>query len=318
MAANSASPRPFWSGIIAFGLVSIPVSLFPANGGSGLSLRMVDQNGTFLRRQYFCEREKIALEPDEIVRGYEVDTDQYVVVEDDELEALAPKKSQEIDLSRFVALDEINPVHFDRAYFLVPDKGATKAYRLLARSMEEEQRAGIATFVMRGKEYLVSIVAQQGILRAETMRFHDEIRSPQDIGLPEPAEADSKLVEEFRKAMQGHARKALDRDYLTDVQSQKLRDYAEAKYDSGRDVITPASKDAVEDGGPSNVIDLMSVLEQRLQGREQESDESDSSELESAKPTQKKKTAKRKKAAGKVARGKKAASAGKKKKAKTG
>jgi DNA end-binding protein Ku len=269
MAHESVSPRPFWSGVIAFGLVSIPVSLFPGNGAGGLSLRMVDKDGTFLRRQYFCEREEIALESDDLVRGYEVEPDHYVVVEDEELDALAPKKSQEIDLSRFVELADINPVHFDRVYFLVPDKGATKAYRLLARSMEEAQRAGIATFVMRGKEYLVGIIAQQGILRAETMRFSDEIRTPRDIGLPERTEADSKLVKAIRAAMKGHARKALSRDDLTDVHSEKLRDHAEAKYRSGRDVIAPASEEPVDDE-ENDVIDLMQVLEQRLQGREQE------------------------------------------------
>jgi DNA end-binding protein Ku len=300
MASNSTSPRPFWSGVIAFGLVSVPVSLFPANGGSRLSLRMVDKTGTFLRRQYFCEQEDIALEPDEIARGYEVERDQYVVVEDEELEALAPKKSQEIDLSRFVAVSEINPIHFDRAYFLVPDKGATKAYRLLARSMEEEQRAGIATFVMRGKEYLVSIIAQQGILRAETMRFNDEIRTPQDIGLPEPAEADSKLVKAFQEVIEAHDRKALNRDDLTDVHSEKLREYAEAKYRSGRDVIAPAS-DETDEGEESNVVDLMKVLEQRLRGEGEESDKPDSSKQEPPAPARKKPTRKKKVAGGKTA-----------------
>src|SRR5690242_12342143 len=149
MADDAPTPRPFWSGILAFGLVSIPVSLFPGNGNSRLTLRMVAGDGTPLRRQYVCERDKVALDRDDPVRGYEVDIDSYVVIEDEELEALEPKKSQEIDLSRFVPLADIDPVYFERAYFLVPDKGATKAYRLLAKSMEDEERAGIATFVMR-------------------------------------------------------------------------------------------------------------------------------------------------------------------------
>jgi DNA end-binding protein Ku len=269
MAADEKVPGPhaIWSGIIAFGLVSVPVSLFPANTASGFSLRMVDSEGTPLRRQYFCEREKIALADDEIVRGYEVDTDRHVIVEDQELEALAPEKSQEINLSRFVALAEINPVYFERAYFLVPDKGAAKAYRLLAKSMQDEQRAGIATFVMRDKEYLVAIVAQQGILRAETMRFNDEIRTPADIGLPARAEPDSKLVNAFQRAVQAHTHDALERDDLTDPTSKKLREYAEAKYRSGRDVKAPASAEPAE--GESNVIDLMQVLTQRLAGQEE-------------------------------------------------
>jgi DNA end-binding protein Ku len=292
-------PHAIWTGIIAFGLVSIPVSLFPAHTGSGFSLRMVDSEGNPLRRQYFCEREETAIERDEIVRGYEVDTDQYVVVEDDELEALAPEKSQEINLSRFVALAEVNPVHFERAYFLVPDKGATKAYRLLAKSMQDEQRAGIATFVMRDKEYLVAIVAQQGILRAETMRFHDEIRTPEQIGLPEPAEADSKLVKAFRRAIKENTQDALNRDDLTDTYSQRLREYAEEKYRSGQDVKGPPEGEVGED--PSNVIDLMQVLKQRLQG--QEDDREHEARKKAAKSEPPKKSAKRKKATGKAKRG---------------
>jgi DNA end-binding protein Ku len=264
-----ATPHPIWSGIIAFGLVSIPVSLFPANASGGFSLHLVDKDGTPLRRQYFCEREDIPLEDDEIVRGYEVAANSYVVVEDQELDSLAPEKSQEIDLSRFVAMAEINPVYFERGYFLVPDKGATKAYRLLAKSMEDEQRAGIATFVMRGKEYLVAIVAQHGILRAETMRFNDEVRTPNEIGLPERVDADSELVDAFRKSIEKHTQKALNRDDLNDIHNDKLREYAEEKYRSGRDVIAPTSDEAAEDK-EGNVVDLMRVLEQRLQGLEGE------------------------------------------------
>lgn len=304
---NVPGPHAIWSGIIAFGLVSIPVSLFPAHTGSGVSLRMVDSEGNPLRRQYFCEREEIAIERDEIVRGYEVDSNRYVVVEDDELEALAPEKSQEINLSRFVGLAEINPVHFERAYFLVPDKGATKAYRLLAKSMEDEQRAGIATFVMRDKEYLVAIVAQQGILRAETMRFNDEIRTPEDVGLPQRADADGKLVKAFKKAIKERIQDGLNREDLTDTYSKKLREYAEAKYRSGRDVKAPAGGEASDE--PTNVIDLMQVLKQRLLGQEDDR----GAREKTAKPEQSKRSAKRTKATSKAKPGDEEKSTGKKK-----
>src|SRR5512142_1779865 len=162
-------PHAFWSGIVAFGLVSLPVSLFPAHSGK-LALKMVDAKGNLLKRQFFCDKDNRALERDDIVRSYEIEKYHYVVVEDEELEALEPKKSREIDLKRFVPVSAISPVYFERAYFLVPDGDTTKAYRLLAKSMEDEQRAGIATFVMHGKDYLVAIIAERGILRAETLR----------------------------------------------------------------------------------------------------------------------------------------------------
>jgi len=259
--------HPFWSGVIAFGLVSLPVSLFPANRSTSSSLKMVDQDGTPLRRRYFCEKEGKALTSDEIVRGYEVDEDKFIVIKDEELEALSPDKTREIDLRRFVPLEEINPVYFERGYFLAPDSGATKAYRLLAKSMEEEKRAGIATFVMRGKEYIIAILAEKGILRAETLRFHDEIRSPQDIGLPELQKPDSKLVNELKKAIKSNSAQTFDRSLLVDRQTRRTLELAKKKLKAGNDVIEVPEEQKPDEEEESNVIDLMQVLKERLQGK---------------------------------------------------
>lgn len=264
---DSGAPRPFWSGTIAFGLISLPVSLFPANRGKSLSLKMVDADGTPLARRYFCEKEGKALTRDDIVRGYKVDEETYVVVEDEELESLAPEKSREIDLRRFVSLDAIDPMYFERAYFLTPDEGATKAYRLLAKSMEDEKRAGIATFVMRGKEYLCAIVAEKGILRAETLRFHDEVRTPEDVGLPERKKVSKDAVQQMQKAMRALAAKGFDRDELADAQARRLLALAKKKLKSGKDVVRAPEEVAEEAAAESNVVDLMQVLKERLQGK---------------------------------------------------
>ncbi len=258
-------PHAIWSGIIAFGLVSLPVSLFPAHRRK-IALRMVDATGTPLRRQFFCEEDNRPLERDDMVRSYEIEKYHYVVVEDEELEALEPKKSREIDLKRFVPLSSINPVYFERAYFLVPDGDTTKAYRLLAKSMEDEQRAGIATFVMHGKDYLVAIIAEGGILRAETLRFHDELRTPEQVGLPARQAADKKTVEQMRSAIRKLTRKQFDAGLLSDEQTMQLRRRIEEKLKSGTDVLkAPEEPEAPE--AASNVIDLMQVLKERLQGR---------------------------------------------------
>jgi DNA end-binding protein Ku len=143
--------RPFWSGTITFGLVSVPVHLYPAVRRGGMALRMLDADGTPLARRYYCPEHGREVPPEEIVRGYEIDKERYVVVEDHELEALTPRKSRDIDLTRFVRQEEIPPFFFDRAYFLTPSGDSTKAYRLLAEVMEKSRRAGIATFVMRLK-----------------------------------------------------------------------------------------------------------------------------------------------------------------------
>src|SRR5262245_46887476 len=155
---------------------------------------MVDEDGTPLARRYFCPEEEKALEWDDLVRGYEIAPEEYVVVTDDELEALEPRKSHDIDLRRFVPVDQLDPKFFERGYYLTPAGETTKAYQLLAAIMEKSGRAGIATFVMRGKEYLIAIVADHGILRAETMRFADEIRTPKDVGLPEKSRTKSAEV----------------------------------------------------------------------------------------------------------------------------
>lgn len=263
---HASGPRPLWSGTITFGLVSLPVNLYPANRPKPVSLRMVDAQGTPLARRYFCEKEERVLDYDELIRGYEVEKNEFVVVEDRELDSLAPEKSQEIDLKRFVGLDEIDPMYFQRAYFMTPDKGVTKAYRLLAESMESAGRAGIATFVMRGKEYLVAIIAEKGILRAETLRFAEEIRAPEDIALPEATRPDKQRAKAMQKAIEALTEKSFAREELQDLQSQRIVARAEEKLARGEDVIALGEEDAPEfepeQGG--EVVDLMQVLKQSL------------------------------------------------------
>lgn len=256
--------RGFWSGNIAFGLVSVPVSLFSASRAGGVSLRMVDEDGTPLQRRYFCSKEERLLENDEIVRGYEVEEDRFVVIEDDELEAISPDKSREIKLENFVGVSDIDPAYFERAYFLVPDEEGSRPYWLLARVMEETGRAGIATFVMRGKEYLVAILAQHGILRAETLRFHDELRKPDQIGLPAIAEADTKLVRSIHSAMRKLRATALDELSLADEYSSRLEKLVQRKLRKGKDVVKVPDDVASSERESAEVIDLMQILKERM------------------------------------------------------
>ncbi len=253
-----------WSGTVAFGLVSLPVSLYPANRTARTSLRLVDADGTPLERRYFSAQDQRPLERDEIVRGYPVGDEQFVVVEDEELEALAPEKSQEIDLSRFVDVEEIEPIYFQRSYFLAPDRGALKAYRLLAKSMEDAGRVGIATFVMRDTEYLVAIIAEDGILRAQTLRFHDEIRTPADVGLPErPAPADDE-VEAIGDGIASLGADDLDRSSLRDRASRELEALVETKREAGEDVVEVHRASEAKAATDADEIDLMQVLKRSL------------------------------------------------------
>jgi DNA end-binding protein Ku len=252
-----------WSGTVAFGLVSVPVRLYPAVRSARVSLKMVDEEGTPLQRRYFSSVDERALEGDDIVRGYPLDGGDFVLVEDEELEALDPEKSQEIDLSRFVDIAEVDPMYFERGYFLAPDRGALKAYRLLAKSMEEEGRVGIATFVMRDKEYLVAIIAEGGILRASTLRFHDEVRTPEDVGLPELGDADEERVAVTVQAIRHLEADELDRALVRDPAGPRLTELVEAKREKGEGVVERAPEVEARDE-PGEDVDLMQVLKQSL------------------------------------------------------
>jgi DNA end-binding protein Ku len=211
-----------------------------------------------------CPREHRPLEVRDIVRGYEVEGDRFVVVDDRELEAIAPKRSREIDLRRFVALSEIDPMYFERAYYLAPAKSTTKAYRLLARTIEDSGRAGIATFVMHGKEYLVAIIAENGILRAETLRFTDELRTPEELGLAEPGTPDPAEVRRQERDLRSLAATELDPEERSDRFRRRLQERAHAKLEERGAVLNESSGAAAEGPDETDIGDLMAVLKRSL------------------------------------------------------
>ena len=259
--AESAG-RPFWSGTLSFGLVSVPVNLYPAVRSASVGLRMLSSEGHPLARRYFCPEEDKTLAADDLVRGYELDDGHYVIVTDDELAALDPKKSRDIDLRLFVPEEELDPVYFVRPFVLASAAESPKAYRLLAAIMEREKRAGIATFVMRDKEYLIAILSRHGVLRAESLRFADELRAVEDLGEKE-GEPREDLVKEFAKAIAKRKADKLDERLLADPQRQALHKLIEEKRERGRDVMKAPAGAAAAD---AEVIDLMEVLRRSLPG----------------------------------------------------
>ena len=177
---------------------------------------MLGPDGQPLARKYYAEKSGKDLDADEVVRGYEIKKDKFVVITDEELERLEPEKTRDINLTQFVPADSIPPLYFERGYFLTPAAGSQKAYKLLAETMDKNELAGIATFVMRGKEYLVAIFSERGILRAETMRFPDEIRSPSDVGLPKKKSASAATVRKFEKLIASKSKKQFSPTKLAD------------------------------------------------------------------------------------------------------
>lgn len=257
------SARPFWSGTLTFGLVSVPVDLYPGHRTSRTPLRMIGPEGVPLARRYYSQKTGKDLDADQMIRGYEIDKDKFVVVTDEELERLAPEQSRDIDLRSFVDLESIPPLYFDRSYFLVPSKGSERAYKLLAETMEKSHLAGIATFVMRGKEYLVAIFPENGILRAETMRFADELRTPKEIGLPEKKKVPAASVKKFETIIGKHSARQLPLSKLKDEYSEKLRKLVARKRTARKNVIHVDEVEREE----GKVVDLLEVLKKSLSGK---------------------------------------------------
>lgn len=259
----TARSRPFWSGTITFGLVSIPVDLYPASRDTHVSLRMLGPNGRPLRREYFAEGGRSALEDDDLLRGYEYADGKFVTITDDELERLAPEKSRDIELQRFVPEEDVDPLYFERGYFLAPAGRSRKAYDLLADSMADSGRAGIATFVMREKEYLVAVFSENGVLRAETLRFAGELRSPKSIGLPAKPKVTAAKVRAFESIISKSTKRQLSASLLVDDSAKALAKLAQRKLAKGEDVVEVEDEDTGESG--AEVVDLMATLRRSLE-----------------------------------------------------
>jgi len=246
--------------------VSVPIDLYPAVRARRAPLRMIGPENRLLQRRYYCTVDDEPLANDDIIRGYEWPDGTVTVITDDELDALAPRKSRDIELQRFVSRDEIPPKMLERPYVLAPAGESTKAYRLLAHTMEQSRRAGIATFVMRGKEYLAAIFAEGGLLRAATMRFNDELRTPSSVGLPRPrkAAAEDNSIELALAKLKADD---LDRKSLHDDYTDALLVLAERKRAENRDVVEIEERIAEDETETGDVIDIMSVLKERMGAR---------------------------------------------------
>jgi DNA end-binding protein Ku len=175
-------PHSLGSGTISFGLVSIPVKLYTAASSKSVSFNQLHAKcGSRIKQQLFCPTCNEVVDRSALARGYEFSKDQYVRLTDEELKSLEQEASKTIDIAEFVPLPKVDPIYFEKTYYLGPDKGGEKAYRLLAEAMAKTDRVAVAKFIMRGKESLVVIRPAQGGLMLHTMYFSDEIRNFDEI-----------------------------------------------------------------------------------------------------------------------------------------
>jgi DNA end-binding protein Ku len=175
-------PRAIWSGAISFGLVNIPVKLYSAVSRKTVRFHQIDaESGQRIRQQRVNPENGEEVPYEQIVKGYEISPDKYVTITPEELEALEPQKTRTIDIEQFVDLEQIDPIHYDHPYYLAPDKGAAKAYKLLLDAMREADKVAIARVVIRSKENLVALRSYNGAITMETMLFPDEVVDPSSV-----------------------------------------------------------------------------------------------------------------------------------------
>lgn len=258
-------PRAIWSGAISFGLVSIPVKLYTAVSPKTVRFNQLDsRTGSRVRQKLVSGADGEEVPRSDIVRGFEVTSGQYVVVTDEELEALDPKASDTIDIEEFVDLADIDPIYYDRAYWLAP-AGATKPYALLARALEEAGKVGIARFVMRQKQYLAAVRSVDGRLVLSTMSWADEVNPPEgipeldDVGAVELSERELALAEQLIGSLEAEFRPEKHRD----TYRERVLDLIDRKAAGEDAVVAPEA----EPSAP--VVDLMAALEASVQQREQ-------------------------------------------------
>jgi DNA end-binding protein Ku len=254
------APRSIATGTISFGLVSIPVNLYPATQASAsISFNLLHAKcGSRLKQQYVCLKEGVVVERDDIVKGYEFAKDQYVRVADEELKALEGDASKLIDIAEFVPLDKVDPIYFEKTYYLGPDKGGEKAYRLLADAMTASERVALAKFVLRGKESLVLVRAAQDGLMLHTMYFADEVRSFAEIDKGRSAKIKEGELALAQQLIDGLSNAEFEPERYADEYRQRVLDLVNGKIE-GKEIIA---------AGPpvqrAQVIDLMEALKESL------------------------------------------------------
>jgi DNA end-binding protein Ku len=255
-------PHSLGSGTISFGLVSIPVRLYTAASSGNVSFNQLHGPcGSRIRQQTFCPKCNKTVERAELVRGYEFAKDQYVQVKDEELKALEGEASKIIDIAEFVPLAEVDPIYFEKTYYLGPDKGGEKAYRLLADAMEKAGQVALAKYVMRGKESLVLIRAAQGGLMLHTMYFADEVRNFDEVDKGQSTKIREGELDLALQLINGLASETFSPDRYTDEYRHRVLEMVNKKVEGQEiTVAEPAAPRA-------QVIDLMEALKESLAKR---------------------------------------------------
>ncbi len=248
-----------WSGTISFSLVAIPVRLVKAIEPGRVSFHLLHtKDYSRLSRRLYCPKEETMVAPDEIIRGYEIVPDKYILMTDEELESVSPERSRTIEIVDFIDMKEVDPIYFDHPYYLVPSKGGEKAYQLLVEVMRRTNKAGLAKFVMAEREYLVAVTSREGALVLTTLHYSDEVLPEEDLA-PKKSKIEAEEESRMKKSIE-HMIRDFNPGKYADGRRKKLMDLLAAKAKEKALVTAPAAEDE-EGEGPA---DLVAALEESM------------------------------------------------------
>jgi DNA end-binding protein Ku len=242
-----------WKGAISFGLVTIPVAVYPATEEKSLRFNQLhDQDMGRIRYKRVCEIDGEEVQYEHIVKGYEIEKDRYVVLTDEDLDAVPIESSRTIDIQQFVDLDEIDPMLYKKSYYLVPDETGAKAYALLRRALAEEEKVGIAKVSFRDKEHLAALRFNDDVFVLETMYWPDEIRAADFDTVHEDGKIREQEVE-MAKTLIANLSEPWNPEAFQDEYRQALLDIVEKKAAGEEIEVSPEQ-------APARVVDLMEAL----------------------------------------------------------
>lgn len=252
-------PRAIWSGALSFGLVNVPVKVVTAVSQKEVRFNQIHaKDGGRVEMKRHCTAGEHEVPYDEIVKGFKIGGEEYVTITKDELAQLSPQKSETIDIVDFVDIAEIDPIYFEKPYYLIPDKGGAKAYRLLHEAMEKSGRVAIARFVMRSREHLVAVRPLNKALTMTTLNYHDEVVDIEALeGVPEKTKIPQRELDMAEKLIDALTT-SFDPERYTDEYREQVLALIEAKAEGKEVVAPPAPK-------PAKAKDLVSALEASLE-----------------------------------------------------
>ncbi len=254
--------RAIWKGGISFGLVNIPIALYPATRREELKFRLLRKSDLSpVNYKRVAEKDGKEVPWNEIVKGYEYQTGKYVVLKEEDFERVDIEATQTVDIQDFVDLDDIDPMYFYKPYYLEPQKGGDKAYALLRDSLEESKKVGIAKVVIKTRQYLAGVKPEDGALVLELMHFADELRDTSTLHIPKKTEVGKREMNMAKSLIDNMSAK-WDPEKYKDEYKEALMEVIEEKVEAGGKEIEEKPKKAPK---PTKVIDLVSVLQKSVE-----------------------------------------------------